>query len=376
MNGVATARQYRFWLIALVLFLLALYLLSSILLPFVAAMAVAYFLDPVCDRLERAGLSRTLATTVVTVVFALCLATALLILVPLLVEQLGQLVERIPSYVASLRKALQPVVSEVARRLPAQETGGASDFLSSQIGSIVSWVGTAVAGVVTGGLVLVNILSVMFVTPVVAFYLLRDWDQMVARIDACLPRQHAATIREQAALIDKTLAGWVRGQSTVCLLLGAFYAIGLSIIGLDFGLAVGLMAGLLSFIPYVGTITGFVTGLAIAFAQYSEWGPIAAVLAVFIVGQVIEGNFLTPKLVGDRVGLHPVWVMFALFAGGALFGFVGVLLALPVAAVIGVLVRFALSRYLVSPYYSRGETQDEPSAVPVETGPADAPPAA
>ena len=376
MSGEATTRQYRFWLIALALFLLALYLLSSILVPFVAAMAVAYFLDPACDRLERTGLSRTLATTVVTVVFALCLATALLILVPLLVEQLGQLIERIPSYVDSLRKALQPVVSEVARRLPAEETGGASDFLSSQIGSIVSWLGTAVAGVVTGGLVLVNILSVMFVTPVVAFYLLRDWDQMVARIDSCLPRQHAATIREQAALIDKTLAGWVRGQSTVCLLLGAFYAIGLSVIGLDFGLAVGLIAGLLSFIPYVGTISGFVTGLAIAFAQYSDWGPIAAVLAVFVVGQVIEGNFLTPKLVGDRVGLHPVWVMFALFAGGALFGFVGVLLALPVAAVIGVLVRFALSRYLDSAYYSRGEAQDEPSAVPVEAGPADAPPAA
>lgn len=376
MSGEATTRQYRFWLIALALFLLALYLLSSILVPFVAAMAVAYFLDPACDRLERTGLSRTLATTVVTVVFALCLATVLLILVPLLVEQLGQLIERIPSYVDSLRKALQPVVSEVARRLPAEETGGASDFLSSQIGSIVSWLGTAVAGVVTGGLVLVNILSVMFVTPVVAFYLLRDWDQMVARIDSCLPRQHAATIREQAALIDKTLAGWVRGQSTVCLLLGAFYAIGLSVIGLDFGLAVGLIAGLLSFIPYVGTISGFVTGLAIAFAQYSDWGPIAAVLAVFVVGQVIEGNFLTPKLVGDRVGLHPVWVMFALFAGGALFGFVGVLLALPVAAVIGVLVRFALSRYLDSAYYSRGEAQDEPSAVPVEAGPADAPPAA
>lgn len=376
MSGAATTRQYRFWLIALALFLLALYLLSSILVPFVAAMAVAYFLDPACDRLERAGLSRTLATTVVTVVFALCLVAALLILVPLLVEQLGQLIERIPSYVASLRKALQPILSEVASRLPADQVGGPGDFLSSQTGSIVSWLGTAIAGVVTGGLALVNILSVMFVTPVVAFYLLRDWDQMVARIDSCLPRQHAATIREQAALIDKTLAGWVRGQSTVCLLLGAFYAIGLSVIGLDFGLAVGLMAGLLSFIPYVGTISGFVAALAIAVAQYSEWGPIAAVLAVFIVGQVIEGNFLTPKLVGDRVGLHPVWVMFALFAGGALFGFVGVLLALPVAAVIGVLVRFAVSRYLDSAYYSRGEAQGEPSAVPVESGPADAPPVA
>lgn len=370
-EGTAGTRQYRFWLIALALFLLALYLLSSILVPFVAAMAVAYFLDPACDRLERAGLSRTLATTVVTVIFALFLATALLILVPLLLEQLSQLVERFPRYVEALRKALQPILSDLARRLPAESVGEPSGILSSQVGSIVSWLGTAIAGVVTGGLALVNILSVMFVTPVVAFYLLRDWDYMVERIDVCLPRQHAATIREQAALIDKTLAGWVRGQSTVCLLLGAFYAIGLTVIGLDFGLAVGLMAGLLSFIPYVGTISGFVAGLAIAFSQYSDWGPIVAVLAVFVVGQLVEGNFLTPKLVGDRVGLHPVWVMFSLFAGGALFGFVGVLLALPVAAVIGVLVRFAVSRYLESRYYSRGEPQGEPSAVPVDPAPLD-----
>jgi predicted PurR-regulated permease PerM len=378
---MTAARQVRFWLLGFVLFLVALYLLSAILLPFVAAMAVAYFLDPIVDRVEKAGLSRTLATTVVTAAFAILVIVALLLLVPLLHGQIVDLAEKLPGYLDALRARVLPLLQEIERRVPSEGIGQAREALSGQAGSILGWIGQAVGGVVIGGLALVNVLSLIIITPIVAFYLLRDWDQMVERIDAWLPRGQAAVIREQARLIDRTLAGWVRGQATVCLLLGAFYGIALSIVGLDFGLAVGLMAGLLSFVPFVGTITGFVAGLGIAFAQFSDWGPIVAVLAVFVVGQMIEGNFLTPKLVGDRVGLHPVWVMFALLAGGALFGFLGVLLALPVAAVIGVLVRFALSRYLASRYYSHGEPQDEPSAVPVdaESGdaePGDAPPPA
>jgi predicted PurR-regulated permease PerM len=369
---VTTARKIRFWLLGLALFLVAVYLLRSILLPFVAGMAVAYFLDPSVDRLQRAGLSRTLSTVVVTIVFALVLIAALLLLVPLLQEQILQLIDRLPRYIEALRSALQPLIREIQERVPAESLGGAQDALSGQAGRVLAWIGTAIGGVVTGGLALVNILSLIFITPVVAFYLLRDWDRMVERVDAWLPREHAPVIREQATLIDRTLAGWVRGQATVCLLLAAFYGIALSIIGLDFGLAIGILSGLLSFVPFVGTITGFVVGLAVAFAQYSDWGPIAIVLAVFVAGQVIEGNFLTPKLVGDRVGLHPVWVIFALLAGGALFGFVGVLLALPAAAVIGVLARFALSRYLDSRYYGHGVPAGVPPPAPVE---GDEPPA-
>ncbi len=371
---MTTGRRIRFWLLGLALFLIAVYLLRSILLPFVAGMAMAYFLDPAVDRLERTRLSRTLATTLVTAIFALILATALLILVPLLQEQLLQLIERLPRYIDSLRSTLQPLIREFEQRVPEGSLGNAQDALSSQAGSVLAWIGAAIGGVVTGGLALVNILSLIFITPVVAFYLLRDWDRMVDRVDGWLPREHAPTIREQATLIDRTLAGWVRGQATVCILLAAFYGIALSVIGLDFGLAVGILSGLLSFVPFVGTITGFIVGLAIAFAQYSDWGSIVMVLAVFVVGQVIEGNFLTPKLVGDRVGLHPVWVIFALLAGGALFGFVGVLLALPVAAVIGVLARFALSRYLESRYYSHGEPLGVPPPVDAAPDSADAPP--
>ena len=370
-------RQIRFWLLGFVLFLVAVYLLRGILLPFVAGMAVAYFLDPVCDRLERAGLSRTLATTFVTIAFAVLVIAALLLLVPRLQDQIVDLAERLPTYLDTLRTTLQPILQELQRRLPVESLGQARQALSGQAGSVLGWIGGALGGLLTGGLALANILSLVFVTPVVAFYLLRDWDRIVMHVDSWLPRGHAEVIREQARAIDRTLAGWVRGQATVCLLLAAYYGIALSVVGLDFGLAVGLIAGLLSFVPFVGTITGFVLGLGIAFTQYADWGPIVAVLAVFVVGQVIEGNFLTPKLVGDRVGLHPVWVMFGLLAGGALFGFVGVLLALPVAAVIGVLARFALARYLESRYYHHGAAAREPVAPPLtdETGGAPPPPA-
>lgn len=359
---MTAARQIRFWLLGFLLFLIVVYLLSAILLPFVAGMAVAYFLDPACDRLEGMGLSRTLATTVVTAVFALVVIAALLLLVPLLQNQILDLVERLPRYVDTLAESIAPIIQRIEQRLPVDSLERAREALTGQTGNVLGWLGKAIGGVVSGTFALANILSLVFITPVVAFYLLRDWDRMVERVDTWLPRGHAPVIRAQARQIDRTLAGWVRGQAVVCILLGVFYGIALSIIGLDFGLVVGLMAGLLSFVPFVGTITGFVVGLGIAFAQYSDWAPIIAVLAVFVVGQVVEGNFLTPKLVGDRVGLHPVWVIFALLAGGALFGFVGVLLALPVAAVVGVLVRFALLRYLESSYYTHGELVERPAA--------------
>ncbi|MGH7186923.1 MAG: AI-2E family transporter, partial [Pseudomonadota bacterium] len=214
-----------------------------------------------------------------------------------------------------------------------------------------NWTLQALGGLLSGGLALVNILSLLFITPVVTFYLLRDWDRIVKQIDALLPREHAETIREQARLVNETLSGFVRGQATVCFLLGGFYAVALSLAGLDFGLVIGLIAGALSFIPFVGTIFGFVASVGLAFAQFDQWHRIAIVVAIFLVGQFVEGNFLTPKLVGDRVRLHPVWIIFALLAGAALFGFVGLLLAVPVAAVIGVLIRFAVSRYTASPLY-------------------------
>jgi predicted PurR-regulated permease PerM len=218
-------------------------------------------------------------------------------------------------------------------------------------GDVAGWIAKVISGILSRGLALFDVLSVMFITPVVAFYLLRDWDLMVHKVDGWLPRHHADVVREQVKAVNVTLSGFVRGQATVCLALGALYAAGLTVAGLDFGLVIGLLSGVLSFIPYVGSLFGFVVSVGLALLQFDDLWRVAIVIGIFLFGQAMEGNVLTPKLVGDKVGLHAVWVMFALLAGGSLFGFLGVLLAVPVAAVIGVLTRFALRQYLNSRYY-------------------------
>lgn len=349
---VPTATQVRFWLIVLAVALICIYLLRSMLLPFVAGMAVAYLLDPLCDRLERWGLSRTWATTIVTVSFVLLCVLVLLLIIPTLVNQIATFVERAPEYLAALQREATELLDRLRDRLDPTSEQKLQGMLQDSTGKVFGWVTGVLGGIITGGVAFFNFVALLVITPVVTFYLLRDWDRMVARADDSLPRRQQATIRELAREIDETLAGFLRGQGTVCLSLAVFYAIGLTLAGLEFGLVVGLIAGFLSFIPYLGSLVGLVLSVGLALAQFESWISVAIVAAVFFVGQAIEGNVLTPKLVGDRVGLHPVWVMFALLAGGALFGFVGVLLAVPVAAVIGVGVRFAFAQYRLSSYYT------------------------
>ena len=344
-------REFLFWLVGFAIFFLALYLFRSILLPFVAGMATAYFLDPICDRLENWGLSRTLATSLVTLAFLIIIVVALLVLVPLVVGQVSNLLARLPDYIEALRARLASVIASVEARLPPALLERVREMLGGSMETVIGWLTSALGGLVTGGVAVANLLSLIVITPVVAFYLLRDWDRIVARVDGWLPRRQAETIREQAGEVDRILAGFVRGQASVCLILGAFYAIALSLAGLDFGLVIGMIAGLLSFVPFVGAMIGGVLSVGVALVQFDSWINVALIAAIFAAGQAVEGNVLTPRLVGGRVGLHPVWVIFALLAGGALFGFVGVLLAVPVAAVIGVLMRFFLQRYLASDIY-------------------------
>ena len=343
--------QAKVWGIVLVVFVAILVLLKSILLPFVAGMAIAYLLDPVCDRLERMGASRTVATSIVTAVFAVVVILLLLLIVPLAVQQLIDFLASLPDYIARTHDRLLPYYQRLQQRLDLPDSAELTQLARARFGTALSWLGTALQGLVDQGRALASLLSLIFITPVVTFYLLRDWDRLVTRLDDLLPRDHAAVIRTQIALTNQTLAGFARGQSMVCLILAAYYATALMIVGLPFGIVVGLMAGLLTFIPYVGSLTGFAVSMAIAIGQFDSWWSVALVAFVFVIGQALEGNFLTPKLVGDRVGLHPVWIIFALLAGGALFGFVGLLLAVPVAAVIGVLVRFSIAHYRASRLY-------------------------
>jgi predicted PurR-regulated permease PerM len=225
------------------------------------------------------------------------------------------------------------------------------ELVSSQAGAMLSFLTSALRQLVGSGFALFNVLTLMVVTPIVAFYLLRDWPGVVARIDGWLPRRYEAVLRAQAREVDRILSAWLRGQALCCVALALYYAMALSAVGLDLGLIVGLSSGLLSFIPYVGTVTGCITSLALASAQFQSWAGVGMVAGVFVLGQALEGYVIYPRFLGDRVELHAVWVIFALFAGGAAFGFVGVLLAVPVAATIGVLCRFWLRRYLDSPLY-------------------------
>ena len=334
-------QQVTYWGIATAVFLFLLWALGNVILPFLVGAAIAYFLDPVADRLERMGLSRVLATVLIFVFMRGIVILALLGIIPLLIQQSNDLMQAAPELFNQLRTWLTerfPQLMDNGSPL-RQSLGSIGETIQARGGELLQQVLTSAAGVV-------NLLVFLVVVPVVAFYMLLDWDRLIARIDDLLPRDHADTIRTLAGQIDRTLASFIRGQGTVCLILGTFYAVALMIVGLQFGLVVGLVAGLLTFIPYVGALVGGALSVGLALFQFwGDWWLIVAVAAIFQIGQMVEGNILTPKLVGSSVGLHPVWLIFALSAFGTLFGFVGMLVAVPVAAAIGVLVRFVIEQY-------------------------------
>jgi predicted PurR-regulated permease PerM len=350
--AAAFRRQIRFWLIAAALFALFVYVFSDILLPFVAGMALAYFLDPVADRLQKAGLSRIMATVLILVAFVIVLALGLVILIPILAQQMADFIGRLPEYLTRLQGLVTNFDPEWLKDRFGVDPASLKEGLNSLLTSGVSFISTVFESIWASGVALFNIAGLFVVTPVVAFYMLLDWDRMIAAVDSWVPRDHVETVRKIAIDINKATAGFVRGQGTLCLVLGVLYAVGLTVVGLNFGILIGMFAGLISFIPYVGSLVGLVLSIGVAFVQFwPDWPWVAAVAGVFFIGQFIEGNILQPRLVGKSVGLHPVWLMFALFAFGALFGFVGLLIAVPAAAAVAVLVRFAISRYLESPLY-------------------------
>jgi len=347
-------RAQRIGLLAglLVVLAAALHLFASILLPFVMAAGIAYFLDPPTTRLTRAGMPRGLAALLMVVALVAAGLMFALLLYPLLLAQVGILIGRVPTYVYSVRLWAGEVISHLQERLGSDFVDEKlRDLVGGQAGAMLAFLAAALSRIVGGGFALFNVLSLVVVTPVVAFYLLRDWRRAVARVDSWLPRRYAGVLRAQAREVDRILSAWLRGQALCCVVLAVFYAVALSAVGLDLGLIVGISAGLLSFIPYVGSITGGVASIGLAFAQFPNWTGVATVAGVFVVGQILEGYVIYPRFLGDRVELHAVWVIFALFAGGAAFGFLGVLLAVPVTAAIGVLLRFWLRRYLQSPLY-------------------------
>ncbi len=366
--ALPVSQQAKYWGIATAVFLVILWFLGDVILPFVLGGAIAYCLDPIADRLEKAGLSRI--SSVATITFAALLIFVLLILliIPTLVQQTSQLIDTAPE----LFDRLQNFLTERFPELMDAESTVRQQLLA--IGEAIQTKGAElVNGLLTSALGLINMLVLLVIVPVVAFYLLLDWDNMVARIDELLPRDHAPTIRQIASDIDKTLASFIRGQGTVCLILGTYYALALIVAGLNFGLIVGFIAGLITFIPYVGALVGGTLAIGLALFQFwgsvevtdgetvtyiTNWLRIGIVGAIFAAGQFFEGNILTPKLVGSSVGLHPVWLLFALSVFGSGFGFVGMLVAVPVAAMLGVIARYGINRYTNSRLY-RGLSKDD-----------------
>ncbi|MBY3154130.1 AI-2E family transporter [Rhizobium leguminosarum bv. viciae] len=354
-SGNSLKRQIFFWLAVLVFFIVFLYVFSSILLPFVAGMAIAYFLDPVADRLQRLGLSRMMATIGILVAFVIVFALALMILIPVLISQFNDFAQRLPGYISQLQQFIAQAQNSLLPDWVENQVGTIKDNLSGILSEGMGFLTGLFAQIWNSGKAIVDVISLLVVTPVVAFYILLDWDRMVAKVDQWIPRDYVSDVRQIAKEIDQAIAGFIRGQGSLCLILGIYYAVGLSLVGLNFGLLIGLFAGMISFIPYVGSMVGLVLAVGVALVQFwPDYPWIGLVLVVFFSGQFLEGNILQPKLVGSSVGLHPVWLMFALFAFGALFGFVGLLVAVPAAAAVGVLVRFALSRYLQSDLYFGG----------------------
>lgn len=353
-------QQVTYWGLVSLVFLLALWFLGDIMLPFIVGGAIAYGLDPLADRLEARGLSRVLATTLISLFALLMFLLAVGLVIPLLAEQTLALIRFAPEFFTQLRDALTARfpqlidVDSTVGRTVSRAVVSMGEAIQARGGEFAQQIASSVVGVI-------NAVVFVVVVPVVAFYLLLDWDRMVAQVDDLLPRDHAPTVRRLAAEVDRTLASFVRGQLTVCAILGTFYAVGLMIVGLQFGVVVGAVAGLISFIPYVGALIGGALALGLALFQF--WNDpvwIAVVAAIFAAGQMLEGNVLTPKLVGGSVGLHPVWLLLALSAFGAVFGFVGMLVAVPVAAMIGVLARFLIHEYKASRLYLGLESKRDP----------------
>jgi predicted PurR-regulated permease PerM len=347
--------QLKYWGIAAALLMVMLWFLGDVILPFVLGGAIAYFLDPVADRLETMGCSRAIATTLITLSALLIFVIMTLLVVPVLIEQAIALFNTAPE----LAHQLQQFLTEKFPSLMDADSTIRKSLLSvgekvqERGGQLLNTVLSSAAGII-------NIVLLFVIVPVVAFYLLFDWDRMVARVDDMLPRDHAPVIRELASEVDKTLAAFIRGMGTVCLILGTYYAVALMLVGLQFGLIVGFIAGLVTFIPYVGAIVGGALAIGLGLFQFwGEWVSLGLVALIFVVGQVIEGNVLTPKLVGTSVGLHPVWLIFALSVFGTLFGFVGMLVAVPLAASIGVITRFVIGRYKGSLLYRGISGQNE-----------------
>ena len=352
-------KQLIFWLCLLAVMLLTLWTLGSVLLPFILGMTIAYLLNPVVIKLEGYGLSRLLATVFILLSFFLVLATFLLFALPALYQQSLQLADALPEFLDKVWLKLQPFI------IKSQEFMDQNDVETNLLATLkdssseaVSFSTNILSGLLSGGQAILGFFSVLLITPLVAFFVMLNWPKMVIWVDQLIPRHSYESISGLLKKIDRVLSGFVRGQLTVAFILGSIYALALTFAGLDYGFIIGFIAGILSVVPYLGSIFGFLTSIIVAWLQTGEPGYIAIIAAIFLAGQFLEGNFISPKILGDSVGLHPLWILFAIIIGGSLFGITGMIIGVPIAASIGVLLGFGIAQYKRSKYYNAENTPD------------------
>lgn len=345
--------HFIFWSLAALAFAGFVFLFKSVLLPFVLGIAVAYLLNPLVNRLGKWGLNRGAAALFILSMFLVIAGGLLAILIPVLARELAEFAGDLPGYIDRLEQILTPYSDRLQALVDGGQEANIKELLTQNSAVGLDTANKLLIGVAAGGTALIGFISLVVIMPVVAYFMMKEWPKITDWVIDLMPRQHKPTIMDLFKQIDRKLSGFVRGQLSVAFILAVFYAVALTIAGLKYGFLIGFGAGMLSIIPMVGSAVGFVVGVIMAWMQTGEWSFVAIVAGIFIAGQVVEGNFLTPKLVGNSVGLHTLWVFFALMAGGALFGILGMFLAVPVAAVAGVLIAFGIARYKASPYYKQ-----------------------
>lgn len=353
MQAEPSSSNRKLWIWATIMAIVAIcvYMVKGILLPFVVGLIVAYLLNPVVARLEERHIPRTLGSAVLILFAFLTIIGFFLFTIPFLQNELIALARQLPSYGERIYRTIQPLLDQSSDLVNVQDLDQLKEKASAYLGDMFRWSLSAIVGILGNTLALANLISLVILTPVVAFYLLRDWPEFTQGMTNLIPKDQADTILTQVGQINKTLGSYLRGQCLVCLCLTAIYSAGLKMTGLDYAWTLGIATGILAFIPYVGFMIGAVSGIGLAMAQFHDWTSIGWVALVFLIGLSMESYFLTPKLIGDRIGLHPVWIIFSLLAGGLLFGFLGMFLAMPTAAAIGVVVRFLMSKYFESDFY-------------------------
>jgi predicted PurR-regulated permease PerM len=346
---------FLFWSTLLVLFGAFIYVFSGIFLPFILGSAVAYFLNPAVCRMESWGLGRITSSTLGIFLFLGIFSLSLLVLIPFLKDQLLSLGTNFPFYMKKILTHIHHVIGDRFVPLGIDPQKTLKTIASNQISHVFSWGARTFAGLFSNTLALANILSLLFLTPVIAFYMLRDWSKMGHFLTNLIPIRFQKLVKEQVSLVNKNLSAYLQGQSLVCIFLVIYYVVFLTLIGLNYSFTLGLMSGLFAFIPYLGFMMGLFASLAVALGQSVHYDLLWFVFSIYMSGQIIESYFLTPRLIGDRVGLHPVWIIFGLLGGGIIGGFLGILMALPSMAILTVIIRFLIKMYRKSQYYLGGE---------------------